>query len=337
MNKFNVQASRCIITYPVFTDFDSWGSCTQTSKSCGGNCIGCTLPDQRNETFPVFTALLNAVHERNVVVQLLVNDYYVPTCQGKIAPLDWLVLNGINVGLYTTTTFLHAKFMMIDRGRRTLVSSVNFSKTSFIKNREAGVILDNCTCSAINFYQEVFTYDWSLSIPYNVTTNYTPSELSYIKDPSTLPYAIPSHHVVNGAYVAPFTSYNGVTIKLAYTAPDFAYDTAMKGLLETSSSLQVMIYEITNMAMCNATLELFKAGKNVTLLVSSDIMNYEELIIARVCEKLVLYLRKHILSIHRSATICCTAMDFKDAFGKRILGFNSHTRSFGLLTTLQFT
>ena len=82
--------------------------------------------------------------------------------------------------------------------------------------------------------------------------------------------------------MAPFTSYNGVTIKLAYTAPDYAYDTVMKGLSETSSSLQVMIYEITSTAMCNMTLELFKAGKNVTLLVSSNIVNYEELILARV-------------------------------------------------------
>eukprot|EP00731_Ephydatia_muelleri_P036690 Em0305g10a len=228
-------------TIDIFTpDFDSWGSCTDHTGTCGGSCIGCSLQDQRNETFPVFTGLLNAVHERNISVRLLTNDYYVPTCQGMVTPLDWLALNGIQVGLYTTTTFLHAKFMTVDRGRRTLVSSVNFSKTSFTKNREAGVIIDSCSCSAIDFYQQ----------------------LTYIKDPSILPYALPSYYKVKGAYVvAPFTSYDGVTIKLAYTAPDYAYDTVMKGLSATTSSLEVMIYEITNAAMCNITLELFNAGK----------------------------------------------------------------------------
>lgn len=172
--------------------------------------------------------------------------------------------------------------MTVDSGRRTLVSSVNYSKTSFTKNREAGVIIDNCSCSAIDFYQQVFAYDWAQSISYVVNTNYTASQLAYIKDPSILPYALPSYYKVNGAYVAPFASYDGVTVQLAYTAPDYAYDTVMKGLLATTSSLQVMIYEITNAAMCNATLDLFNAGKNVTLLVSSNILNYEELILARV-------------------------------------------------------
>lgn len=38
-------------------------------------------------------------------------------------------------------TFLHTKFMVIDK-KRTSVSSINFSRTSFTKNREAGAIID---------------------------------------------------------------------------------------------------------------------------------------------------------------------------------------------------
>ena len=33
----------------------------------------------------------------------------------------------------------HTKYIMVDKGKRTSISSVNFSHTSFMKNREAGV------------------------------------------------------------------------------------------------------------------------------------------------------------------------------------------------------
>jgi HKD family nuclease len=64
----------------------------------------------KNETFPIFPALLNAIR-RGVRVKLLTNDYGTPTCSGQIAPLDYLALNGVDIRTYTTTTFWHAKYM----------------------------------------------------------------------------------------------------------------------------------------------------------------------------------------------------------------------------------
>ena len=109
-----------------FPGFSSWSSCTTF-----GECQGCTIEDQRAEKFPVFSALLNAKNQRTVKVCILTNNYHDVTCEGKIAPLDWLILNGIEVRGYTTTTFLHAKLMIIDKQKKTSIFSVNFSYTSF--------------------------------------------------------------------------------------------------------------------------------------------------------------------------------------------------------------
>ena len=258
---------------PPHKDFSSWGSCTNHNGTCGGNCVGCTLEDQRNESFPVFPALLNAVHLNNVTVRLLINDFNVPTCQGMIAPLDWLALNGIAIRLYTTTTFLHSKFVLIDHGKRTAISSVNFSHTSFVKNREAGVVLDQCACSGIGLYKAVFESDWDRGYDYVVNNTYTSSELEYITDPSFIPYATPLHHTYPGVYVAPLTSYANATVKTAYTGPDSAYDTIMAALAQTRSSLQVMIYQITDATFCNELINLSLKGINVTVLVSSFVVS----------------------------------------------------------------
>jgi hypothetical protein len=43
---------------------------------------GCSPEEQRKETFPIFPALLNALH-RGVAVRLLTNDYNYPDCPGK--------------------------------------------------------------------------------------------------------------------------------------------------------------------------------------------------------------------------------------------------------------
>ena len=83
------------------------------------------LPISANESFPVFPALLNAVH-RGVTVRLIINDYNTKTCSGQIAPLDYLFLNKVDVRYYASTTFMHAKYMMIDKGKKTSISSVNF-------------------------------------------------------------------------------------------------------------------------------------------------------------------------------------------------------------------
>ena len=189
----------------------------------------------------MFPALLNAVHQRGVQVRIITNNFTIPACPGLITPFDWLVLNNIQVRFYTTTTFQHAKYIVIDKGAKTAVSSVNWSYTSFLRNREAGVILEDCTCSAITFYQSVFEYDWDNGMDYVINQTYSPSEMKIITDPAYMPYTIP-HGDVNGGYVTKLIPHSNVKIKRAYTSPDNARDTIMAYFPDVKTSFNVSLF-----------------------------------------------------------------------------------------------
>jgi phosphatidylserine/phosphatidylglycerophosphate/cardiolipin synthase-like enzyme len=265
-------------TLDVFTPgFDSWSECTPFK-----GCQGCGLEDMRNEAFPVFPALLNAVHKKGIKVRLLTNDYNAKTCDGKIAPLDWLSLNGIQIRFYTTTTFMHTKYMMVDKGKKTSVSSVNFSHTSFMKNREAGVVLTDASSSAVNFYTSVFENDWDQGVDYKVQQTYNSSAMAYITSTASLPVNVPSPPQIPGAYVTPLTTFSA-PVREVYTAPDDALSTVSNTLSSVKSALYLMIYQVTDDQLCDNILSLFKKGIDVQLLVSDRIYDYEDWKLAQVC------------------------------------------------------
>ena len=223
-----------------YSGLRSWIYCTDYKEECEG-CTGCSVEKQRNETFPVFPALLNAIHQRGVQIRIITNNFTIPACPGNITPFDWLVLNNVQVRFYTTTTFQHAKYIVIDKGAKTAVSSVNWSYTSFLRNREAGVILENCTCSAITFYQSVFEYDWDNGMDYVITQTYSPSEMKIITDPAYMPYTIPGKDV-EGGFVTQLIPHSNVKIKRAYTSPDNARDTVMGYFPDVKTSFNVSLF-----------------------------------------------------------------------------------------------
>ena len=179
-----------------------------------------------------------------MTVRILTNNYTktIDACADKVTPLDWLALNNVHIRLYTTTTFQHAKFIVIDKGTKTAISSVNWSYTSFMKNREAGVILEDCTCSAITFYQSVFEYDWDNGVKYTPTRAYSPPEMKIITNTSHMPYAILKSNRVPGAFVTKLIPRSNVEIKKVYTSPDYARDTLMASLHNVKHSLSVSLF-----------------------------------------------------------------------------------------------
>ena len=227
-----------IIIIILHPGVDSWDKCTHFAKECNGDCIGCSPEDMQNESFPLFPALLNVAQEKGIKIRLMTNDYTQPTCEGLIAPLDWFQLNGINVRFYRTTTFMHSKFMVADKGKRMLISSVNWSHTSFMKNREAGVVLEDCSCSAIDLYQSVFEYDWENGIEYQVSNDYSSDTKAFITA-SPMKVVMPPPADIDGAYVTPLKKYSNVTVVRGYASPDDALDTVMDSLQNVQSSLQV--------------------------------------------------------------------------------------------------
>lgn len=134
---------------------------------------------------------------------------------------------------------MHSKVVIIDQGKRTSISSVNFSKTSFTKNREAGVVIEGCSCPALDLYQSVFQYDWDNGFDYKLDANYSAHDLAIIKD--SAPIDIPSitYPKIPGAYVTKKTTYKGVMVTKGYTAPDGARNVIMSDLTDVKSSLQV--------------------------------------------------------------------------------------------------
>lgn len=187
----------------------------------------------------MFPALLNAIHQRNITVRLLTNNFTQPTCTDKITPLDWLYLNRVQVRFYTTTTFMHSKYVMVDKGKKTAISSVNFSKTSFTKNREAGVVLEDCECTVTCFYKSVFEYDWGIATEYSLDNNYSQSQMKIITNPAPMEYHTVPSPEYPGAYVTPLKTYTSVTIQKGYASPDNALSTIMEDMDKVQHSFQV--------------------------------------------------------------------------------------------------
>ena len=221
----------------LYTGFDSWSKCTHFSEECD-SCVGCAVDAQRNEAFPIFPALLNAAHQ-GIKVRLMTNNYTQTTCNGTINPLDWFYLNNIQIRFYSTTTFMHSKVVFIDNGKRTSISSVNFSKTSFTKNREAGVVIEECSCPALDLYRSVFQYDWDNGFDYDIDETYSTSDMKIIQDNSTMeiPDIVPPK--VSGGYVTPKKTLEGVVVTKGYTSPDGARDVILSDLSGVESSLEV--------------------------------------------------------------------------------------------------
>ena len=224
----------------LFSGFSSWSKCTPFT-----GCQCCTIADEKNEEFPIFPTLLNAKHQRNISIRILTNSYNQKTCEGKITPLNWLFLNGIEVRTYTSTTFMHAKYMMIEKGKKTSVSSVNFSYTSFMLNREAGVILESTCSTATSFYAGVFEGDWEKAVEYKPTWTYSSQDMAVITNTASYPVVVPQSRAIPCAYVPPFEPISGVTVKKVYTSPDYARDELTLQILDkVTKSFYLAVYQV---------------------------------------------------------------------------------------------
>ena len=108
------------------------------------------------------------------------------TCAGAVSPLGFLAMSA-EVAMFRTTTVQHAKVIVVD-GERTAISSVNWSKGSFLANREAGVVLTSTEAAA--FVTSVFEYDWKIAKPWATPTDGIDDDdlsLIHISEP-TRPY-----------------------------------------------------------------------------------------------------------------------------------------------------
>lgn len=260
--------------------FSSWSGCTDWSTQT--TCVGCNVTFARNgEAFPVFRALLNAIH-RGVEVHVLTNDYNEPACTGQIDPLSFLQLAGGSVRYYTSTTFTHLKFLATDDDT-VAVSSVNFSKTSFTMNREAGMVFrDNAALTS--YLIDVVERDWAQAYPLQVAQSYSSSDMAIIKDTSHLSPNVPTPGPFSCSVGSTSTqAVSGSMDIVAFASPDSSYGTFMGILNNTKSSLQLSIYQITDMRFCNKLIDLAAGGVDLSLFVSDHIFSADDYALAQKC------------------------------------------------------
>ena len=134
---------------------------------------------------------------------------------------------GVEVTYYASTSFMHAKYMQVD-GKKASVSSVNWSRNSFMNNREvctlraltgrclfsfahvsikAGMIVSSGDASdsaapLLEFLTSVFEDDLRLGIPYTNPPSFSDADLEIISDTAVRPVTLPSPPS-NRAFVSP--------------------------------------------------------------------------------------------------------------------------------------
>jgi phosphatidylserine/phosphatidylglycerophosphate/cardiolipin synthase-like enzyme len=262
--------------------FSSFSGC-----SSGKTCIGCNATKQRNDVFFVFSALLNAVH-RGVAVRVLTNDYNNVDCAGMISPLPFLKLNGVAVRYYRTTTFLHTKYTSVD-GERVSISSVNFSKASFLKNREAGAVLSGAGAAPlVAFFTSVFDADWQRGYDLVLKQTYSAQAMAIITDKTPVTVSLPPvPSNATGHYVTPKPqpiAARGTNITVE-ASPDYAYKTLLAAVDSAQLNFTLMIYQVTDTSLCDKLVAMHRAGLELRLLVSSRIYGAGDCVKAKQCYK----------------------------------------------------
>jgi phosphatidylserine/phosphatidylglycerophosphate/cardiolipin synthase-like enzyme len=258
--------------------FSSWNGCTS-----GKECYGCDAADIRlKEKFPFFQALVNAINVRGVTVKILTNDpaqYGDKQCEGKMSLLTFLAIAGAQVKYYTTTSYMHSKFISIDNGEWLSISSINYSKTSIMSNREAGVLIYR-NKDITNFTRSTFDYDFNIAQAIDIPWDqYTQSDIDAVRSKDPIPVVVPpNYHFTHCKVDSPAPKMMKVTsAQVTLTvSPDFAYDTMVNTVKKAQKSLQLSIYEVSHPALCDLIIDMASNGIDLKIFVSHEVYGKDE-------------------------------------------------------------
>ncbi len=123
--------------------------------------------DWSNGINPFVEKLVNKA-KKGVDVKVILN--YNPNYKGTNEKINitkqYFDENGIDVKLiYTNWSYfsnVHNKGLIIDN-KSVLISSINWNENSVTRNREVGIIINDCEVA--QYYTNVFFYDWNLTPP----------------------------------------------------------------------------------------------------------------------------------------------------------------------------
>ena len=260
-------------TLDVYTpSVESWAGCSRW----GSPCVGCEPSVVRNEeTFVLFRDLLDAANVRGVRVRLITNKFDTAReCFGTISVLSYLS-EVIDVRTYATTTFQHAKVIVADFNC-TAISSVNWSKTSYIENREAGVVV--CNEKLASYAERVFAYDWHVADPWTrpKRNGIGPDDVRLMRDRAYLePFDVQHRNISKPHYSVDAqrsVHIDGADIQLS-VSPDNAANVILRAVNGTKRSLDIYTYQLTDALFADMILEIArrKPSVKVRLLMSRAI------------------------------------------------------------------
>ena len=123
--------------------------------------------DWDNQINPFVERLVNKAR-KGVDVKIILN--YNPTYENTNEKINetqrYFEENDIEVKLIYTNwsyfTNVHNKGLIVDN-KSVLISSINWNENSVMRNREIGIIVNDCKVA--NYYKNIFFYDWNLSAP----------------------------------------------------------------------------------------------------------------------------------------------------------------------------
>jgi phosphatidylserine/phosphatidylglycerophosphate/cardiolipin synthase-like enzyme len=219
--------------------------------------------------------------------------------------ITYLHFAGAQVKYYASTTFTHSKYISID-GTEAAISSVNFSKTSILKNREAGMIIANDTSGElIKFTESIFEYDFENGQDFHPQQRYAQADLDIIKDKTPLNVNVSQHyhfHYCNTESPKPVRHQSDVNIRLI-ASPDYAFESVMSVLNQTKKSLLLSIYEITHPSFADVLIALKSKGVELKLFVSNDIFAEKD---KEAAAKVYTQLYNHGIHVIQSHKSCLT-------------------------------
>ena len=124
----------------------------------------------------------------------------------------------------------------------------------------------------LDFLDQAYQRDFQVGDPYVVTNKYSAQELEEIRSKETYAVDVPSPKYIKDAYRTPTPVALPVTADvMVYTSPDHSRNQILADINSTQSSFSLHIYQITDMGLCDALLQLHFAGKDVYILASHDI------------------------------------------------------------------
>jgi phosphatidylserine/phosphatidylglycerophosphate/cardiolipin synthase-like enzyme len=217
-------------------------------------------------------------------VRIISNKFDDPLCDGEMDLWTYLHFAGAKIRFYTGTSFMHSKYISIDN-EVAAVSSINFSKNSLIKNREAGIIMSNDNSGElIKYTQSIFEYDFKNGEEFQPSQQYSKADINLIKDKTPLPVNISQHWHFQCKTESPIPRPHAGNHKIGlFASPDHAFGEVIAAVNQTQKSFWISIYEISHPDLCLEIIRLHQRGVEVKIFASNDVFGEKEKEAAHVC------------------------------------------------------